>query len=184
MTALRPAIVPGATICGLQRYQCDERGLCREHRGIDLCAPSDSPIFCPFPGLVERSYFTESAGETMVLRHSPHLLTVYLHLKRRIARVGQYVLPGRIIATVGNTGRRYDGRPMGHHLHLEFDRYWPAPREDEAARYDALSVLRSWGLVMIDRRLWWRPGYPARRASAAGSCGLLGAAVFGTLATR
>ena len=82
------------------------------HAGIDLSAPSGTPVLAPADGRVvfsgsfrlSRRNDWWRLGKTLVIRHDDGLLTVYGHCdKLRVAR-GTRVERGQEIATVGETG--------------------------------------------------------------------------------
>ena len=75
-------------------------------------AATGTPIVAPLPGKVVDvgDYFFN--GGTVWLDHGGGLLTMYCHLDRIRARVGQRVRTGDVIGTVGKTGR-----VTGPHLH-------------------------------------------------------------------
>lgn len=82
------------------------------HGGLDIAAPIGTPVHAPLAGRVidTGDYFFN--GRTIWLDHGAGLLTMYCHLDRIHAKVGQRVAVGERIATVGNTGRS-----TGPHLH-------------------------------------------------------------------
>lgn len=99
------------------------------HTGVDIDAPEGSPILAAGPGTVvsaDWGLFTEVAGnendpygKAVVIRHdfgykSETLYTVYAHMSKIIAVVGQRVETGDVIGLVGDTGVT-----TGPHLHFE-----------------------------------------------------------------
>ena len=87
----------------------------RPHEGIDLAAPTGTPVFAAADGGVAyagngiRGY-----GNIVVLRHASDLLTVYAHNSVVLVTRGQPVRAGDRIALVGQSGRA-----TGPHLHFE-----------------------------------------------------------------
>ncbi|MDA0675787.1 MAG: M23 family metallopeptidase [Proteobacteria bacterium] len=78
----------------------------RPHLGVDIAAPSGTPVLASAPGavvLAEPDLFY--TGGTVVLDHGHGLTTVYSHLERVDAMPGQQVAAGDQIGTVGSTGR-------------------------------------------------------------------------------
>jgi murein DD-endopeptidase MepM/ murein hydrolase activator NlpD len=83
------------------------------HNGIDIAAPTGTPVYAPADGVVEGTSNTTKGGLQMVLRHNNGMKTGYAHLSKRIATLGDRVKRGDIIAEVGNTGAS-----TGPHLHF------------------------------------------------------------------
>lgn len=83
------------------------------HSGMDIAAPSGTPILAPAAGVVTFAdpdlYLT---GGTVLLDHGHGVSSNFLHLARIDVRVGDQVAQGQAIGTVGATGRA-----TGPHLH-------------------------------------------------------------------
>jgi hypothetical protein len=78
----------------------------RPHLGIDIAAPQGSPVAASADGevsLVETDLFY--TGGTIVLDHGHGVTSIYSHLASVGVIVGQAVLEGERIGTVGSTGR-------------------------------------------------------------------------------
>jgi murein DD-endopeptidase MepM/ murein hydrolase activator NlpD len=85
------------------------------HEGMDFTAKIGTPVFASGDGIVSRADNTASGfGNHIVIRHGFGYETLYAHLSRYKARVGQYVKRGDIIGYVGSTGRS-----EAPHLHYE-----------------------------------------------------------------
>lgn len=76
------------------------------HFGVDIAAPSGTPIQASAAGLVTMAhpdlYFT---GQTVIIDHGLGVTTTYLHLSKTEVKVGQAVAKGDVIGQVGMTGR-------------------------------------------------------------------------------
>jgi murein DD-endopeptidase MepM/ murein hydrolase activator NlpD len=85
-----------------------------QHAGIDYLAWYGTSILASAGGRVRRAGPYGSYGKTVEIDHGDGLVTRYGHASRILIRVGDLVLPGQPIATVGSTGRS-----TGPHLHFE-----------------------------------------------------------------
>lgn len=89
-------------------------GRAENHSGLDMSAPSGTPIYATGPGIVTKSGWGTGYGQYVEINHGNGYLTRYAHASRLIARVGDQVQAGEHIANVGCTGRC-----TGPHLHYE-----------------------------------------------------------------
>jgi len=84
------------------------------HRGIDLGAPTGTPIVATADGRVVFAGRLSLYGETVRIQHGDGLETLYAHCHEVAVSVGERVSAGQIIAYVGMTGRS-----TGPHVHYE-----------------------------------------------------------------
>ena len=84
------------------------------HEGVDVAAPMGSPIVAPAAGRVIKAGREQGYGLMVKIDHGNGLVSVYAHAKRLVVTVGQRVVRGQTIATVGNSGLA-----TGPHLHYE-----------------------------------------------------------------
>lgn len=84
------------------------------HPGVDLAAPSGTPIYAAGVGVVTRSGWVNGYGQMVEVNHGNGYITRYAHASRLLVHVGDRVTPGEEIAKVGCTGRC-----TGAHLHFE-----------------------------------------------------------------
>ena len=84
------------------------------HTGIDIAAPYGKPISCADSGEVIYSGWWDGYGKAVVIDHGRGYTTVYGHMSRIYAQVGQTVTKGETIGLVGSTGFS-----TGPHLHFE-----------------------------------------------------------------
>lgn len=86
----------------------------RPHEGIDVTAPTGTPIVAPAAGRVVRAGNDKGFGLTVEIDHGNGILTRFAHCSRIAVRVGQQVTRGQLIAAVGSTGLS-----TAPHLHYE-----------------------------------------------------------------
>jgi murein DD-endopeptidase MepM/ murein hydrolase activator NlpD len=84
------------------------------HHGLDIVARTGVPVQAAAAGKVVRSAYESLYGNVVVLEHGYGYRSLYAHLGERMAAVGDIVLKGDPIGTVGDTGRA-----TGPHLHFE-----------------------------------------------------------------
>lgn len=76
----------------------------RMHWGIDITAPSGTPIYATADGTVSFNGRKGGFGKTCMIDHGYGYETQYGHMKTIMVRKGQKVKRGEIIGYVGNTG--------------------------------------------------------------------------------
>ena len=87
----------------------------RLHACLDFAAPSGTPIYATADGVVQAAGFnTDGYGNKVVINHGYGYQTLYGHMVRVKARVGQSVKRGEVIGYIGSTGKS-----TGPHCHYE-----------------------------------------------------------------
>ena len=86
----------------------------RAHKGVDLAAPTGTPIYATADGVVTRANWFSSYGLYISIDHGGDLETRFAHLSRLAVDSGERVRKGDLIGYVGSTGRS-----TGPHLHYE-----------------------------------------------------------------
>lgn len=86
----------------------------RAHKGVDLAAPTGTPIYATADGVVSRANWFSSYGLYISIDHGGDLETRFAHLSRLAVASGERVKKGDLIGYVGSTGRS-----TGPHLHYE-----------------------------------------------------------------
>ena len=76
----------------------------KPHRGTDFAAPIGTPIMATANGTVTRSERRGGNGNYVKIRHNATYETQYLHMRKRNAKVGQFVKQGDVIGWIGMTG--------------------------------------------------------------------------------
>ncbi|MFX0576071.1 M23 family metallopeptidase [Nocardia nepalensis] len=84
------------------------------HGGVDVAAPIGTPIYAVEDGTVIDAGPAEGFGMWVRVRGDDGTITVYGHINTALVSVGQHVLAGDEIATVGNRGES-----TGPHCHFE-----------------------------------------------------------------
>ena len=84
------------------------------HKGLDIAAPQNTKIYAAYNGLVIKSEYNGINGNYIVIKHSDNLKTTYNHCNKLLAKEGEEVKTGDVIALVGETGYA-----TGNHLHFE-----------------------------------------------------------------
>ena len=74
------------------------------HEGIDVSAPTGTPIMAAAKGRVIRSGWVVGYGLTIEIDHGFGFSTLYGHASKLIAQVGDEVTRGEVVAQVGSTG--------------------------------------------------------------------------------
>ena len=84
------------------------------HAGIDLANSIGTPIYAVSDGVVIDAGPAAGYGALVKLRHADGTVTLYGHVNTTLVSVGQRVMAGDQIATMGNRGNS-----TGPHLHFE-----------------------------------------------------------------
>ncbi len=87
----------------------------RPHKGIDIGAPSGTPVYAVLEGTVVYSGPQGNYGNVVVIEHPNYVMTVYAHNEKNLVSVGDVVKQGQTIGTVGSTGNA-----TGPHVHFEY----------------------------------------------------------------
>ncbi len=84
------------------------------HSGLDLAAPSGTPVYAAAPGYVAFTKTGSMYGNYMMIIHGNGVATLYAHLSSFTVVADQFVSRGDQIGRVGSTGFS-----TGPHLHFE-----------------------------------------------------------------
>ena len=89
-------------------------GRLKHHNGMDIAAPTGTPVKPVAPGTVIFSGWRGGYGNAVIIEHFDGMLTVYAHHSSNQVNEGDIVDNSTIIALSGSTGRS-----TGPHLHFE-----------------------------------------------------------------
>lgn len=111
------------------------KGKTRDHYGLDIKAPTGTPIYAPADGRIiaatEIYNGNPAYGTVVVIETEGWIKTMFAHLDAATVEEGQWVAKGTQIATVGNTGKS-----TGPHVHIETRKN--GKRVDPATVWDLL----------------------------------------------
>jgi murein DD-endopeptidase MepM/ murein hydrolase activator NlpD len=124
------------------------------HPGMDMAAPTGTPVYATADGIVGRAERAGGYGNLIQLEHGKGLESRYGHLSEILVHDGQRVHRGDLIGLVGSTGRS-----TGSHLHYEV-------RIDGRAVNPMPFLQTSDYLVALENRT--APGKPGEPAVAMG----------------
>lgn len=85
-----------------------------DHEGIDIAAPLFAPVLCTANGMIKAVGWDSIYGNYILVEHSQNYSTFYGHLQTTAVKNGESVTSGKIIGTVGSSGRS-----TSPHLHYE-----------------------------------------------------------------
>ena len=89
-------------------------GTKRFHYGVDLAAPTGTPIYATRAGTVDTAaYQAGGAGNYVQINHGDGYRSIYMHMTHYIVSPGQHVSQGQVIGYCGSTGGS-----TGPHLHF------------------------------------------------------------------
>ena len=86
----------------------------RMHEGLDITAPTGTPIWAAAAGTVIHAGWLGGYGNLVVVDHGNGLATAYAHASVIVVALGQEVAQGETLSLVGSTGNS-----SGPHLHFE-----------------------------------------------------------------
>lgn len=86
----------------------------RMHDGVDMAAPTGTPVYATADGVVTFAGWANGYGRLVKIRHAMGYETRYAHNSKLRVKVGQRVSRGDRIADMGSSGRS-----TGPHVHYE-----------------------------------------------------------------
>ena len=121
--ATKPVSTPGNGACGPLQLSDPIKGTVtsgfgprwgRNHDGLDIAAPTGTPIRAAECGIVSFAGVQSGYGNMVCVKHSSRFETCYAHMTKYAVSQGQRVDQGQVIGYVGCTGNC-----TGPHLHFE-----------------------------------------------------------------
>lgn len=133
------------------------------HMGIDIAADLNTPIYAVDGGVVSKSYYSDTYGHVVFIKHQNDYETVYAHLHKRNVKEGDSVRQGTQIGEMGNTGDS-----SGVHLHFEVHQdEWTYSKENVIDPDRALGLTKIGQAVVAQSRA--NPGGSIETSSQAQS---------------
>ena len=112
ITWVMPVIYKGVTDrFGMRWHPIDHEY--KMHNGVDLVGSTGTPVVATRSGVITTAVFHRTCGNHIWINHGDGYKSVYMHLDTMTVSVGQYVVAGQQIGTLGNTGGS-----TGPHLHF------------------------------------------------------------------
>lgn len=87
----------------------------KDHLGVDIVAPENTPVKSCLSGTVIFEGWTSETGYVMAIQHNQDLVSFYKHNAALLKKQGDKVKTGEAIAILGKTGHL----STGPHLHFE-----------------------------------------------------------------
>ena len=83
------------------------------HDGVDIAVPTGTPLYSAVTGTVIKSYYSDSAGNMVVIQNESGWQITFMHMDSRAVSVGETIKQGQFVGYSGNTGNS-----TGPHLHI------------------------------------------------------------------
>lgn len=83
------------------------------HQGVDLAAPTGTPIYASRSGTVSAATYSYDCGYYVQINHGDGYRSIYMHMTHYVVSAGQHVSQGQVIGYCGSTGIS-----TGPHLHF------------------------------------------------------------------
>ena len=112
ITWVMPVVYKGVTDrFGMRWHPLDHEY--KMHQGVDFVGSTGTPVVATRSGVITTAVFHRTCGNHIWINHGDGYKSVYMHLDTMTVSVGDYVVAGQQIGTVGSTGGS-----TGPHLHF------------------------------------------------------------------
>jgi murein DD-endopeptidase MepM/ murein hydrolase activator NlpD len=112
ITWVMPTVYKGVSSpFGMRFHPIDK--VYKMHQGVDFPGTTGTPVVATRSGVITTATFHKTCGNHIWINHGDGYKSVYMHLDTMMVSVGQYVVAGQQIGTLGNTGGS-----TGPHLHF------------------------------------------------------------------
>jgi murein DD-endopeptidase MepM/ murein hydrolase activator NlpD len=88
------------------------------HAGIDIAAPSGTPIRAAADGTVKLAGMVNGYGREVILDHGHNMETCYAHMSGFAVMAGETVVRGQVIGYVGVSGRTVGGANLHYEVRI------------------------------------------------------------------
>ena len=109
-----PLLVGGMLTSSYGQRNHPISGKRKQHKGIDISLPMNTPIYAPADGNVIFSGWKRGYGYVIEIDHNNGYVTLFAHNKINLVKLGDTVTTTTLIARVGATGVA-----TGPHIHFE-----------------------------------------------------------------
>lgn len=96
--------VDGKIMRGFGQIKHPKFGTVTFNNGVDIGAPSGTPVRSVAPGVIEFVDWIDAYGKCIIVNHGSGYYTLYAHVSTTFVSNGQKVEHGDVIAEVGDTG--------------------------------------------------------------------------------
>lgn len=110
LTFIKPVVGPYSSPFGLKRFFNGEPR--NPHSGLDIAAPTGTPILAPTSGKVVLTGDFFFNGNVVYMDHGQGMISMFCHLSEIKVKAGDVLEKGAVVGKVGATGR-----VTGPHLH-------------------------------------------------------------------
>ena len=115
---LWPVIGPITSSFGQREDPVLRNGEGEFHTGIDISAPSGTPIRATADGTVKFAAVQNGYGREVVIDHGNNLETCYAHMSGFAVMAGETVVRGQVIGYVGVSGRTTGGANLHYEVRI------------------------------------------------------------------